>query len=263
MDLGLKNKVALVAASSRGLGRAIALGLAKEGTKLVICARHKEILEKTADEIFLNTGVSVFPLAMDLSNPEEIDWMVKETLDLFGRVDILVTNAGGPPPGTFEKMTESQWMDAIQQNIMSVVRLSRSLIPCMRKQKWGRIIHMTSISVKQPIPGLLLSNTLRPAVIGLTKCLAQELASDKILVNAVCPGYIMTDRVSQLMKDRAKKEKKRPEEVTRELLDQIPLGRMGDPEELANLVVFLASERASYITGSVFQADGGYYKGLM
>jgi 3-oxoacyl-[acyl-carrier protein] reductase len=263
MELLLRNKVALVAASSKGLGKAVAWGMAREGAKLVICARDKSVLEKTADDIFLETGVSVFPLAVDLTQYDQIDWLIEETMDLFGRVDILVTNAGGPPSGDFKDMEEADWKRAVDLTLMSVVRLTRAVIPKMRKQKWGRIIHMTSVSVKQPIPGLLLSNVMRPAVVGLTKSLAQEYAKDNILVNAVCPGYFLTDRVKELLREKAKKSKKSIDSATGEIVTQIPLGRMGDPEELANLVVFLASERASYITGATIQVDGGYVKGLL
>ena len=263
MELGLKNKVALVAASSKGLGKAVAYGLAREGTKLVICARNKDTLEKTADDIFLETGVSVFPLSVDLTENDQIDWLIEETMDLFGRVDILVTNAGGPPPGNFDIVDEADWMRAVQLTLMSAVRLTRAVLPGMKKQKWGRIIHMASVSVKQPIEGLLLSNVLRPAVVGLTKSLSQELAQDNILVNAVCPGYFLTDRVQELFKEKAKKKKKSMDKVTEDIIREIPLGRMGKPEELANVIVFLASEKASYITGSVIQVDGGFVKGLM
>jgi len=263
MEYGLKNKVALVAASSRGLGKAVAWGLAQEGAKLVICARNKKVLEKAADDIFLGTGVSVFPLAVDLTEGDQIDWLVEETQDLFGKIDILVTNAGGPPPGGFTDLKEDDWMSAVQLTLMSAVRLTRAVLPGMRKNKWGRIIYMTSVSAKQPINGLLLSNVLRPAVVGLMKSLSQEIAREKITVNAVCPGYYMTDRVKELFQDRAKKEKKTFEKVLKASVDEIPMGRMGNPEELANLICFLASERSNYITGSLFQADGGYLKGLM
>lgn len=263
MDLELKNRVALVTASSKGLGKAVAWALAKEGAKLVICSRNKEVLEKTADDIFLGTGVSVFPLAVDLTSADQIDWLVAETMDLFGHVDILVTNAGGPPPGNFLDLNEEHWMQAVQLTLMSVVRLCRAVIPSMQQQKWGRIINMTSISAKQPIDNLLLSNTLRPAVIGLTKSLSNELGRDNILVNAVCPGYIMTDRVNELMQAKAKKTKQSVEEIMQERTAEMPVGRIGQPEELAALVAFLASERGSYITGATFPVDGGYHKGIM
>ena len=263
MDLGLKNKVALVAASSKGLGKAVAWGLAKEGTKLVICARDKKILEKAADEIFLATGVSVFPMSVDLTDSDQIDWLIDETMDLFGKVDILVTNAGGPPPGVFADLNDADWAEAVQLTLMSAVRLTKAVLPGMQKQKWGRIIHMTSVSVKQPIPDLHLSNVIRPAVAGLTKSLALDYAKDNILINAVCPGYFMTDRVKQLFQEKAKKTKRSVDKIEKTATSHIPVGRIGDPEELANLVVFLASEKASYITGSVIQADGGYVKGLL
>ncbi len=263
MELGLKHKVALVAASSRGLGRAVAWSLAREGTKLVICSRNKKELEKTADEILMETGVTVFPLAMDLSDPERIDWLVRETMDLFGKVDILITNAGGPPGGQFEELEDQDWKKALDLTLMSVVRLTKAVIPAMKEQKWGRIIHMTSASVKQPIPGLFLSNTIRPAVMGLTKSLSQELAEYQITVNAICPGYFATDRVQELLENKARQSGRPFEQVEKEMLSHIPLGRMGNPEEFGQLVAFIASELAGYITGSAIQIDGGFVKGMM
>jgi 3-oxoacyl-[acyl-carrier protein] reductase len=263
MELGLKNKVALVAASSRGLGKAVAWALAREGTKLVICARNKKALEETADEILMETGVTVFPLAMDLADTERIDWLVRETLELFGKVDILVTNAGGPAAGDFSQVNEQDWKKTVDLTLMSVVRLTRSLIPGMKAQKWGRIINMTSASVKQPIPGLFLSNAIRPAVVGFTKSLSQELAHDQITVNAVCPGYFATDRMKEIIKTKAKNSNKSAAQIENDLLSEIPLGRFGTPEEFGNLVAFLASERAGFITGASIQIDGGYVKGLM
>lgn len=262
MDLGIKDRVALVAASSKGLGRAVAWALAREGAKLVLCSRDKEALEQTADEIFLNTGVSVFPLCVDLSEAGQIDWLMEETLDLYGRVDVLVTNAGGPRPGDFEAVDEADWGHAVQLTLMSVVRLCRAVIPSMKRNGWGRIINLTSVSARQPLEGLLLSNALRPGVVGLTKSLSQELAPHNILVNAVCPGYIQTDRVVQLLEAKAKQTGRSVEELMQERIDDIPLGRIGKPEELAQAVAFLASERASYITGVTLPVDGGYIKGL-
>jgi 3-oxoacyl-[acyl-carrier protein] reductase len=263
MEYGLKNKVALVTASSKGLGKAIAWGLAQEGAKLVICARNKKMLEKAADDIFIGTGVSVFPLAVDLAVGDQITWLVEETLDLFGKIDILVTNAGGPVPGDLDDLSEADWMNAIQLTLMSAVRLTRAVLPGMSKQKWGRIIYMTSVTAKQPMKNLLLSNVLRPAVVGLMKSVSGEVAQKNILANAVCPGYFMTDRVKELLESKAKKQKTTYQKVLKASVGEIPIGRMGKPEELANLVCFLASERSKYITGSLFQADGGYIKGLM
>ncbi len=262
MDLELKNRVALVAASSKGLGKAVAWELAKEGAKLVICSRNKALLEKTADDIFLGTGVSVFPLAVDLAEPDQINWMINETMDLFGKVDILVTNSGGPAPGGFEEIDENEWAHAIQLTLMSAIRLIKAVLPGMKKQKWGRIINIASVSAKQSIDRLILSNVLRPGVVGLTKSLSQDLAQHNILVNAVCPGFIKTDRVMQLFENKSKNSDKSVNDLLQEKSAQIPLKRIGQPEELAHLIAFLASEKASYITGTSIQVDGGFVTGL-
>jgi 3-oxoacyl-[acyl-carrier protein] reductase len=263
MEYGLKNKVALVAASSRGLGKAVAWALAREGTKLVICARNKKTLEETADEILMETGVTVFPLAMDLSDPERIDWLVTETMDLFGKVDILVTNAGGPPSGSLDELDDNQWKKSIDLTLMSVVRLTKAVIPAMKEQNWGRIIHMASVTVKQPVPGMLLSNTIRPAVIGFSKSIAEEVAGYQITVNAVCPGHFSTNRLRELMENKAQQSNISVKQIENELIDQVPLRRIGDPEEFGNLVAFLASEKAGYLTGATIQIDGGYVKGII
>jgi len=260
--MGLQGKVALVAASSKGLGRAIAYGLAKEGAKVAICARGEEALARTAAEIEEVTGSTVLAMVADLTDKQQVENLVARVVEEYGRLDILVTNAGGPPPGLFVDLTDEEWEEAFYLTLMSAVRLCREAIPHMRRQEGGRIITMTSISVKQPVENLMLSNSLRLAVIGLTKTLANELAKDNILVNSVCPGWTRTERVEELMEDRAQRQATSAEEEFAKIEKDIPLGRMGTPEEVANLVVFLASERASNITGTAIQVDGGYVKGV-
>ncbi len=262
METGLQDKVALVAASSEGLGRAIACGLAKEGARVAICARGEEALAQTAAEIEGATGSPVLAMVADLTNKQNIENLVARVVEEFGRLDILVTNAGGPPPGLFVGLTDEKWEEAFHLTLMSAVRLCREVIPHMRRQGGGRIITMTSVSVKQPLENLMLSNSLRLAVIGLSKTLANELAGDNILVNSVCPGWTRTERVEQLLQDRAQRQGTSVEEEFAKIEKEIPLGRMGKPEEVANLVVFLASEKASNITGTAIQVDGGYVKGV-
>jgi 3-oxoacyl-[acyl-carrier protein] reductase len=263
MDLGLHKRVAIVAASSQGLGKACALELAREGADVVICARGAEPLTATAQEIREATGAEVLALAIDLTAATQIQHLAEETLRRFARIDVLVTNSGGPPPGYFDDLDDEAWMEAHALTLMSAVRLIRAVLPAMRLQKWGRIINITSVSVKQPIDNLLLSNVYRPGVIGLAKTLARQVAAEGITVNNVAPGYTRTARVLELTEARAQKQGKEVEEVLAEITASYPMQRMGRPEELAALVAFLASERASYITGTTIQADGGYVQGLL
>ena len=263
MELGLRDKIALVAGASKGLGKAIALGLAKEGAKVAICARHKDLLETTAHEIESILGSEVLPIKADVSISKEARKFVQKAVDYWGTVHILVTNAGGPPPAYFEETTEQMWEQAFHLTLMSALNMAWEAIPYMREQKWGRIIAMTSISVKQPIGRLMLSNSLRAAVVGWTKTLADEVAKDNILVNSVCPGYTLTQRVKVLAQNLAQEKNTQSKEIFKNWEEKIPLGRLASPEEIANLVVFLASERASYLTGNIIQVDGGYYRGLI
>jgi len=263
MDLGLKDRVALVAASSRGLGKACALELAREGARVVICARDGARLGTAAGEIRAATGAEVLPIETDLTDPGQIQNLVEETLRRLGRIDVLVTNNGGPPAGFFGDFEDGAWQQAHELTLMSAVRLIRAVLPAMRAQAWGRIVNITSVSVKQPIDNLLLSNVYRPGVIGLAKTLSAQLAAEGITVNNVAPGYTRTDRVLELAQARAADEGKGVEEVLAETTVSYPMGRMGEPEELAALVAFLASERAAYITGVTVQVDGGYVKGML
>lgn len=263
MDLGLRDRVAIVAASSRGLGRACALELAREGAKVVLCARDAERLRAAADEIRAATGADVLPVQTDLTDEAQIRHLADETLRRFGRIEVLVTNNGGPPAGYFDRFDDEAWQSAHQLTLMSAVRLIRAVLPAMRAQQWGRIINITSVSVKQPLDNLLLSNVYRAGVVGLAKTLSAQVAADGITINNVAPGYTRTDRVLELAQSRAVDEGRPREEILAETTASYPLKRMGEPEELAALVAFLASERASYITGTTIQVDGGYVKGML
>jgi 3-oxoacyl-[acyl-carrier protein] reductase len=252
-----------VTASSRGLGRACAEVLACEGAKVVINGRRPEELARAAREIRETAGVGtadVHTVSGDVSQALDIARLFKATLNRFGRLDILVTNGGGPPPGRFTDLDESHWEAALDSTLWPVIRLIRQAVPHLRaaqERGGGRIINIVSTSVKQPIPGLLLSNAIRPAVIGLAKTLSAELASDGILINNVCPGSFDTDRIRQLYEKRAETSGQSIEAIAAQAAQAIPLGRIGDPKELANLVAFLASNRASYITGQTLCVDGG------
>jgi len=262
MDLGLKGRVAIVTGSSQGIGKAIALGLSQEGARVSICARNEKQLNETAKEIEAATGVEVYAVQADLTKRDEIRRLVAETSERFGRIDILVNNTGGPPSATFLETSAVHWKEAVDLLLMSVVTACSEVIPYMQRRRWGRIINMTSFVAKQPTERLVLSNALRAGILGLTKTLSNELAEDGILVNAVCPGWTLTKRVEELAKERAKTTDKTYEDIIKEWKSQIPLKRLAQPKEIADLVVFLTSERTSYITGAVFQVDGGATKGL-
>ncbi len=263
MDLGLRGKVALVAGASKGLGREVARSLAHEGAKVAICARNAELLREAALSISQETGSELWWKVTDLSNPKDIRAFVQEAVERFETVHILVNNAGGPPSGKFVDLGEESWEEAFQLNLMSAIRLTRQVLPHMRRQGWGRIINLTSAAVKQPIEGLILSNSLRAAVHGWAKSLSNELASEGVLVNCVCTGFMHTQRVEQLAETLAHSKGADSSEIVRAWEAQIPLGRLGRPQELADLVTFLASEKAGYITGASIAIDGGYCKGLL
>jgi 3-oxoacyl-[acyl-carrier protein] reductase len=263
MDLGLHGKVALIAGGSMGLGKAVALELSREGAKVAICARDDDNLSAAALEIKEETGGEVIAFPADVSIAEEARGFVKKSVAHFGTADILFNNAGGPPPLSLEEIDDDMWQRGFQLNLMSAIAMTTAVIPVMKEKKWGRIINLTSISVKQPITGLILSNTIRSGVIGFAKTLSSELAPYNVTVNSVCPGYTLTERVRTLSQTTAEREGTAPEAVIDRWVADIPMKRLGTPEEFAALVTFLASDRAGYITGAAIQIDGGWYKGVM
>ncbi len=262
MDLGLKDRVALVAASSAGLGKAVAMGLAREGAKLALCARGESGLRATAQEIQRETGVETLERALDVTDPAQVHAFVAETLQRFGRLDICVANAGGPPSKSFAETTAQDWHTAVNLNLMSTVYLAKETLPPMQARRWGRFIAITSMTVKQPVEGLILSNSVRAGVSGLIKTLANEYGPYNVLVNNVCPGFTATARLLELSQTLAGKQGVTAREIEERWAKQAPLGRIGQPEEFADVVVFLASERASYVTGVSIGVDGGIVKGL-
>jgi 3-oxoacyl-[acyl-carrier protein] reductase len=259
MDLGLTGKMALVTAASKGMGKACALGLAAEGARVVICARNEGDLKAAADEVRTKTRGEVLGVVADVTKAEQVTALVRRARDAFGSPDILIANCGGPPRGYFDEFDDAAWHGAVEVSLLSTVRLIREVLPGMRARRWGRILTIQSVSVKQPLPDLLLSNAVRPGVAGMMKTLAAQLGPDNILVNTLCPGRILTDRLMGGLKASGLS---REEYLARQSAD-IPLGRVGTVEEFAALAVFLASERASYVTGVAIQVDGGLIRGLL
>jgi 3-oxoacyl-[acyl-carrier protein] reductase len=263
MDTGLEGKAALIGGASRGIGRAIALALGREGASVALCARNQETLDKARDDIRNETGAKTFSLICDMSRQEDIAAAVAAAADAFGRLDIIVNNAGGPPTGTFESLEDAYWQHAIDQNLLSAVRTTREALPHLKRSGSGRIINITSVAVKQPIDGLMLSNATRLGVIGWAKTLSRELAPHGITVNNICPGNIATERLMSLIEDRARRNKQSLEEVVSLEESRIPMGFLGEPDDVAALAAFFASSKARYITGTTVQVDGGSTTAVM
>ena len=262
MDLGIKGRVALVTASSQGLGREVARSLAGEGARLVICARNEKPLADCAD-MLREMGAKVLAVPCDVSDEKQATKLVARCIEHYGTIDILVANCGGPPPGAFLDHSMERWREAVDLSLMSTVYLCRAAADTMIANKWGRMVLMTSISVKQPIDGLILSNSVRAATVGLGKSLANELGQHGILVNSVCPGYFLTGRVQSLAEKNAKATGGKPQDLLDKWAAANVLGRVGDPDEFGPLVAFLCSERASYLTGAALAIDGGLCRSLL
>jgi 3-oxoacyl-[acyl-carrier protein] reductase len=257
MDMGLQGKAALIGGASKGIGRSIATGLAKEGCRVAVCARGPADLEAAAEEIRAATGGEALPIVCDMASYDDIKLAVSQTVSAYGRLDIVINNAGGPPTGTFETLDERYWQHAIEQNLLSAVRTTREALPHLQRSGSGRVINVTSVAVKQPIDGLMLSNATRLGVVGWAKTLSREVAAHGITVNNVCPGNIATERLMSLIEERARRQGLGLEQAVQVEEGRIPMGFLGEPEDVANLVVFLASNKARYITGTTIQVDGG------
>ncbi len=268
MDLGLSGKVAIVAGGSRGLGKACAMTLAAEGAELAIAARDASTLHAAAAEIEASfdhrdrRGRKVLAVPTDVTREEDVDRLVEAAMEKYSRVDVLVANAGGPPASHFETTDVAAWKSGIELNLLSTIYLCRAVVPVMKRQGSGRVVAITSISVKQPVDGLILSNTARAGVVGMMKTLSNELAPCGIGVNVVCPGYTKTDRLVDLASRLSEQEGVSQEAIQKRWTDQIPMGRLGDPAEFASVVAFLCSQRASYVTGTCLQVDGGVVKSV-
>lgn len=262
MDTNLKDKVALVAAASEGLGRAAAEALAAEGANLAICSRNQEKIEKTAAEISARYNVKVIADCVDVRNSQSVESFVRATARHFGKLDIVVTNSGGPPAKPFLTLSDEEWKNGVDLCLMSHVYFCRAAIPYMQDVKSGAIVMITSLVVRQPDPALALSSAIRPATLGLVRSLASEFGKDGIRVNAVGPGYTLTARQEELSHARAAAQNKTPAEIKAAWSADVPLGRTAQPSEIGDVICYLASDRASYITGQTLIADGGKWKGI-
>ena len=261
MNLKLKGKVAIIGGSSKGLGRGCAESLAKEGVNVIICSNDKESLDESV-EYLRKFKVDVLPLEVDMSSKEDNEKIIRYTIDRFGKIDILINNSGGPASGSFFDFENSDWQKAFNDILMYVIRLIRGVVPYMKNNKWGRIINLTSLSVKEPAESLILSNVFRSGVVSMAKSISRELIKHNITINNICPGAFKTDRAIELMKVAAKQKDTTIEEIEKQAIKTMPLGRYQRPQELGDLVTFLCSELACGITGTTIQIDGGIYKGL-
>ncbi|HET9100341.1 MAG TPA: SDR family oxidoreductase [Acidobacteriaceae bacterium] len=262
MDTGLKNRVAIVAASSKGIGRATALAFAAEGAHLALCARNADTLNQVAEQARRTHGMEVYTETFDVSEDDRVRQFCDSVHRRFGHIDVCVTNAGGPPAKPFLETTMPEWDRAYQLNLRSIVSFAHAVLPHMQQRRWGRLITLTSMTVKQPVPELVLSNSVRAGVLGLVRSLASQFGPDNITINNVGPGYTATDRVKELAESKAKTTGQTAAEYEASLTRDIPLRRLASPEEVADAVVWLASERAAYITGQTILVDGGVYRGL-
>jgi 3-oxoacyl-[acyl-carrier protein] reductase len=262
MDLGLKDRVAIVTGASNGLGKSVARALARERARVVIAARTESRLREVSEEIRRETGGQVSAVAADLTRPESLRNLVEETVSRWGRLDIVVANAPGPPLAGFDAATVEHYERSIDSGLYSTVRLAKETIPHMRKARWGRFIALASVAAKRPLPDLILANTVRPALVGLIKSMASELAAHGVLCNVVAPGFIISRRVEDMVAEKADRERRDADEIWDEITERIPMGRLGSTDEVADVVAFLASERAAYVTGTTIPVDGGFVEGL-
>ena len=263
MELQLKDKVAAVAAASQGLGFAVALQLAREGARVGICSRSQENVDAAASRVHEETGHDVYTFVTDLAKSDGATGFVHAVAEHFGRLDIVVTNAGGPPPGGFETTGLEQIERGFHLTLVSTIAMIKAAVPHMQREKWGRVVNILSMTAKEPVTDLLVSNTMRAGLVGYTKSVSRELAKDNVLINNVAPGYTRTERLVELAESLAKKHDRSTDDVFADWEQQIPMGRLGEPAELANVVTFLCSEAASYVTGTTIQVDGGFIKGLL